>query len=219
MHRVVLAIITHNEEISLVCTTSLLRLQQLAARRDDILLDVHLVPTFLDALNTYDKGDFVFVLDGNIGMSPDFLFQAIASEHQVVAGVYPLPHVDWERVERVLRDDSSTEPLNHAGNVYNLTPSPGRGLTAYAKVKDVKELKVLCVKSSVLENLAGPETSYDKGHLFTHDSVFFDKLQNEYQTLARKIGLENIMADLERPCTCAGPAQFTGCVGMRGSVR
>lgn len=220
MHRVVLAIITHCDELSLVCTTSLLRLQQHAARRDDISLDVHLVPTFLDALNTYDKGDFVFVLDGTIGVSPDFLFHAIASGKDVVAGVYPLPRVDWERVERVLRDDSATEPLNYAGNVYNLTPAPrGGGMATYANVKDVKELKVMCLKSSVLEKLAGPDTSYDKGHLFTHDSVYFDQLQNEYQTLARKIGLENIMADLERPCTCAGPAQFAGCVGMRGSVR
>lgn len=218
MHRVVLAIITHCDELSLVCTTSLLRLQQQAARRDDVSLDVHLVPTLLEALNTYDKGDYVFVLDGNIGVSPDFLFQAIASKHPVVAGVYPLPQVDWERVERVLRDDTATEPLNYAGNVYNLTPAP-RGMAAYVSVKDVKELKVMCLKSSVLEKLAGPETSYDKGHLFTHDSVSFDKLQNEYQTLARKIGLEHIVADLERPCTCAGPAQFAGCVGMRGSVR
>jgi hypothetical protein len=219
MHRVVLAIITHCDELSLVCTTSLLRLQQQAARRGDLTLDVHLVPTLLDALNTYDKGDFVFVLDGTIGVSPDFVFQAIASGKDAVAGVYPLPHVDWERVERVLRDDSATESLKYAGNVYNLTPAPGRGMTAYANVKDVKELKVMCLKSSVLEKLAGPDTSYDTGHLFTHDSVYFDTLHNQYQTLARKIGLENIVADLEHPCMCAGPAQFAGCVGMRGSVR
>jgi hypothetical protein len=193
-------------------------LQQQAARRNDVSLDVHLVSTFLDALNAYDKGDYLFVLDGTIGVSPDFLFRAIASEHPVVAGVYPLPRVDWDRVERILRDDTATEPLNYAGNVYNLTPAP-RGMAAYAHVKDVKELKVMCLKSSVLEKLAGPETSYDTGHLFTYDSVSFDKLNNAYQTLARKIGLENIVADLERPCTCAGPAQFAGCVGMRGSVR
>jgi hypothetical protein len=218
--RVLLAIITHQDELSLVCTTSLLRLQQVAGRRDDVLLDVHLVPTFLDALNTYSKGDYVFIVDGTIGVPPEFVFNAIASDHDVVAGVYPLPKVDWDRVAKVLGDAASTEPLNHAGNTYNVTPAPGRsGVSRYVPVREVKELKVLCLKSSVLEKLAGPETSYDKGHLFTYDSVFDNAFSNVYQTLARKLGIESIMADLDCPCVCAGPAQFAGCVGMRGSIR
>ena len=118
----------------------------------------------------------------------------------------------------MLRNPRTKEPLSHAGNVYNLVPASGP-VGRYVAVESVQELKALCIRSSVLRDLAGPDTSHAGGHLFAYDAVFDDTLHNVYQTLARRIGLRNIVADLEAQCTHAGPAQFAGCVGLRGSVR
>ena len=49
--KVILAVVTQTEDVSLQCTTSLLRLQQAAARRPDVHLDIHIVSTLLEALN------------------------------------------------------------------------------------------------------------------------------------------------------------------------
>jgi hypothetical protein len=223
--RVVLAVITTTDELSLACTTSLLKLQQIAAQRSDLALDVHLVTSFLEALNTYVRGDVVIMIDGAVGIPHEFVLGVLDSSHAVVAGVYPTARVDWDRVAKVLHDPSATEPLHHAGNVYNVTPDPGRGLVRYVPIRDVTELKVLAIKSSVLQAMAGPDISYDiqdgTAYLFTHESVFENKLQNVYQTLTRKLkdkGI-HIVADLDAPCTLAAPAQFAGCVGMRSAVR
>jgi hypothetical protein len=219
---IVLAVVAPVEELSLACMTSLLRLQQLAARRNDVRLDVHMVPTFLDALNAYVAGEFVVVLDANIGAPPEFVFGILDSKHNVIAGVYPVPGVDWDRVRKIADDPLANEPLNHAGNVYNVIPASA-GFQRYIPIAEIKELRALAVRSSVLEKLAGPDISYaaEDGttkYLFTHDSVFENKLQNVWQTFARKTG-EVIVADIETPCVYNAPAQFAGCVGMRTSLR
>ena len=217
---IVLAIVTAADEISLACTTSLLRLQQMAARRGDVLLDVHIVPTFLEALNTYARGDYLAVLDANIGAPPEFVFGVLEPgvDAKLIAGVYPLPRVDWERVSKTAKDPAATEPLSHAGNVYNVTPGAATLAHRYVPVTALTELRALIVDCRVLQRMAGPDISYVDGgatkFLFTHDSVWENSRQNEYQTFARKSG-ETVVADLEAPCVLAAPAQFAGCVGMR----
>jgi hypothetical protein len=215
---VVLAIVTKTEDVSLACTTSLLRLQQQAARREDIVLDVHIVPELNDALNLV-SGDYVIAIDAQCGFTPEFVFGVVESEHSAVAGVYPLPKVDWARVKKVLHSDSSKEPLNHAGNVYNLTPAVST-MRRYVPVTKVEELRVLALKSSLIKDLMGPSTSYagNTKHLLCHDSVYDDAFHNCYQTFFRKIS-QLLVADVEAPCMMSAPAQFAGCVGMRASVR
>ena len=219
---VVLAIVTNDQDITLMCTTSLLRLQQVAARRGDCLLDVRIVATFLEALNTFEAGDFVVIVDGACGVPPEFVLGVLDAPHEAIAGVYPLPKIDWDRVSKTLETPGASEPLQHAGNVYNLEPAQGP-LKRYVPVKTVRDLKVLALSSKVLRQMAGPSNSYlaedgSKHYLFTHDSVFENALQNQYQTLARRLPVP-LVADLELPCVMTGPAQFAGCVGMRGSVR
>lgn len=213
---VVLAIITKTEDVSLACTTSLLRLQQHAARREDVVLDVHIVPELNDALNLV-TGDYVVAIDAQCGFSPEFVFGAVNSKHPAVAGVYPLPKVDWDRVKKVLHSDSK-EPLCHAGNVYNLTPAVAT-MQRYLPVAKVEELRVLALKTSAIKDLMGPSTSYAENtkHLVCHDAVYDDTFHNCYQTLFHK--LPHMVADVEAPCVMSAPAQFAGCVGMRGSVR
>lgn len=216
---VVLAIVSKTDDVSLACTTSLLRLQQHAARREDIALDVHIVGDLLEALNI-GRGDYIVTIDAQCGFPVEFIFGLLDSGHKVVAGVYPLPRVDWDRVKKTLESESK-EPLGHSGNVYNLTPVLGGGLQRYAPVKEVKELRVLAIATSVLAEMAGPCNSFGDGkYLYCHDSVYEDVFQNPYQTLVRKLPSDvRVMADLDMPCVLSAPAQFAGCVGMRGFVR
>ena len=48
-------------------------------------------------------------------------FFVTAPEHDVTVSAYPLPSIDWGRVETVAKaGDNGREPLCHAGNVYNV---------------------------------------------------------------------------------------------------
>jgi hypothetical protein len=211
----VLAIITATEEISLACTTSLLRLQQEAARRGN-MLSVTIVPTFLEALNSRNEEfDYLIAIDGAAGVPPEFVFGVLDGTHEAVAGVYPLPQIDWDRITRALVREDSAEPIHHAGNVYNLTPTAGVNLARYVPVAKVEELRVLAVSTKVLDGIYGDPFGSDH-RLYTCETVESGKLLNAYQTFARKVSL---VADLEAPCSLSAPATFAGCVGYRGYVR
>jgi hypothetical protein len=216
----VIAIVTENEELSLACTTNLLRLQQQAAQRGNVLT-VNLVPTFLDALNSESHdADYLFVIDSNAGVPPEFVFGVLDGTHDAVAGVYPLPKIDWARITRVLADETSTEPIAHAGNVYNVVPVAGHSLQRYVPVRDVRELRVLAISFALLQSIEGDEFVDDAGvtkKLYTRESVVKERFLNKYQTLARKV--PTLVADLESPCNLSAPAMFAGCVGYRGYVR
>lgn len=215
----VIAIVTEGEELSLTCTTSLLRLQQQAAQQGHALT-VDLVPSFLEALNsTAQDADYLFIFDSNVGVPPEFVFGVLQGTHEAVAGVYPLPRIDWARITRVLADDAATEPIAHAGNVYNLTPATGHRLQRYVPVKEVSELRVLALSFALLESIEGDSYTDETGDkkLYTRDTVVDGKFLNKYQTFARKV--PSLVVDLEAPCNLNAPAMFAGCVGYRGYVR
>ena len=182
MHEITFALVTPTEDVCLQCATSLLRLQQSAARRADVHLNVHIVSSLLEALNLSvpspatdgAAGRWLVIVDGSAGFPDEFIYQAITSAHDMVLGVYPLAKVDWERVNTCLTDEEHTEPTSHTGNVYNLTPK-NASFTRYVQVDDIQEAKIMCISTSALKKLSGPHTSYTKpspGHLYTHDSVF-----------------------------------------------
>lgn len=211
----VIAIVTATDDISLNCTTSLLLLQQEAARRGNVL-SVTIVPTFLEALNSKNNGfDYLFAIDGTAGVPTAFVFGVLDGTHEAVAGVYPLPKIDWDRVTRALVREDDSEPIAHAGNVYNLTPAPGHPLSRYVPVTKVEELRVLAVSTRVLQEIEGDVYEETK-KLYTRDSVESGVLLNAYQTFARKVAL---VADLQAPCSLSAPATFAGCIGYRGYVR
>lgn len=226
---VILAIVA-KDDVSLQCTTSLMQLQQEAVQRQVCTLDLHIVSTFLEALNLYDKGQYLVIIDGQCGVRPEFVFGLIASKHKVVAGVYPLPVVNWDRLALSLSKAHHTskpalEPIHHAGNVYNLTPANG-GFARYLPVKtgSVQDLRVLGLATQVLRDMAGPHNAFsvqgETKHLFAYDAVFDDTLHNPYQTFVRLLPASvTLMADVQEQCVLSGPAQFAGCVGMRGYVR
>jgi hypothetical protein len=209
---VVAIVTTESEEISTACVTSMLRLQQQAAQHGNALT-VTIVPSFLEALNSNLNGaEYLFVVNGNVGVPPEFFFGVFASGHDAVAGVYPLPKIDWTRVTRVLADEDASEPLAHAGNVYNLTPVAGRTLRRYVPVKNVQELRVVAISSKALESVVADAYGEHGEHkLYAHDSVIDGKLHNPYQTFAHKLDAQvcaTLVADLEAPCSLSAPASL-----------
>lgn len=227
---VVLAIVA-NDDVTLQCTSCLMQLQQEAVARQVCVLDLHVVTTFLDALNLYDKGQYLVIMDGKCGVPPEFVFGFVTGNHAAVAGVYPLPVIDWDKVAVAVSlaahtSNPPTESVQHAGNVYNVMPSNG-GFARYLPVdmESVHELRVLGLSTEVLKNMAGPHNEFKTPHgqtryLFAYDSVFDGKYRNPYQTFARLLPSDvRLVADVQEQCMFTGPAQFAGCVGMRGYVR
>jgi hypothetical protein len=218
--RIVLAVVTKTEEISLQCTTSLLRLQQAIATKKDLVLDFNIVTSFLDALNLHTKGDFLVIIDQQCSCSVEFVLGGL--QHPAVVGVYPLGQVNWKRIETRINTPGATEPLRHAGNVYNIIPAQA-SLSRYLPVQSVVESKVLMIKSEEIAKITGPHTEYTDAQgvrkdLLAHPSVFENTLQNEYQTFIRKLQCP-LVADVQEQCTLSANAQFAGCVGQRGFVR
>ena len=221
--RIIFAVVTHTDEISLQCTTSLLKLQQLAARRADLVMDFHIINSVGDALNMYSDGDYVVVVDARNGFSADFIFGAIDGGRDAVYGVYPLSQVDWERVNARVQSVSSSEPMGHAGNVYNVVPE-GSSMSRYIPIKSIKESKVMILRASVIEQMVGEHTKTVKNgkpfHIIHFESSSDDELLNPDQTFFKALQRHcAVVADLEEQCTLSGSAQFAGCVGQRGFVR
>lgn len=227
---VMLAVVSPTKEVSIACQTSLLRLQGAAAQRADLRLEITLEASFNDALNAPTAADWVVVVDWCTGFPPEFVFgllESAAAGAGLVAGVYPLPTVDWERVGRVLgvgggAARASREPIAHAGNVYNVVLEntfEGR----YAPVAEARELGVLAVAKDVLEAVASPAISYTAPdgktrYLYAHASVFEDALQTDHQTFVRRAA-RPLLADTACPCSLSGPAQFAGSASHRTRLR
>jgi hypothetical protein len=221
--RIIFAVVTHTDELSLQCTTSLLKLQQLAARRADLMMDFHIMNSVGDALNMYSKGDYVVIVDGRNGFSADFIFGAIEAGHKAVYGVYPLPQVDWERVKARVQNENATESLAHAGNVYNIVPQES-SMSRYVPIKSIKESKVMILQAAVIESMVGEHTKTTKNgsefHILHFESSSDNLLLNPDQTFFKSLqGHCTVLADLQEQCTVSGSAQFAGCVGQRGFVR
>lgn len=222
--KIIFAVITRTDDISLQCTTSLLKLQQLAARRQDLVMDFHILGCVGDALNMYAQGDYLVIVDGQNGVPPEFVFGAIDSTHPAVFGVYPLAKVDWERVKSRVQDETATEPLGHAGNVYNIVPKHAT-MGRYVPVDSINESKVMVLKCSVVESMAGDHTKTTKDgkeyHILHYESSADGEFNTPDQTFFRALQQYTpvVLADIQEQCTYSGNAQFAGCVGQRGFVR
>lgn len=213
----IVAIVTGTDDISLQCTTSLLKLQQHAAQKA-IKIDFHIVKTYHDALNMYTRCDYLAVIEGQCGFSPTMVLHAIETEQSAVYGVYPLGKVDWTRVDTRLKNPSG-EPLGHAGNVYNIVPKAS-SLSRYVPIDSVKDSKVMILKSTVIDAMTGPHTSTNNGHILWYDSSFENTYQTPPQTFFRLLSQHTpVMADTHEQCTLSANAEFSGCVGQRGFIR
>lgn len=155
--KTIVAVVVHDgSTISIACMSTLLQLQQQAVLRASMRIETTFVRTAEDAFKRMDEDDFevMCVISGDVGVSPDFFFAAIASDAPLaIWGVSPLPQMHWDAVAARVKDGTATEePIEHAGLQYNVTPvGPWDGAARYLSIEtpDLKHLSVCAVRRGV----------------------------------------------------------------------
>lgn len=201
--RVLLAIVTPDKHLG-TCTigfsTSMLRLQQaLQQAPQEVDVQVELAASLHEAITlAHDDAryDAVVALNSRLGFPPSFVLRALVSPWPFVAGVYPLPRIDWERV---VAKTPSTEDPKCRGNVYNIDAQAAKPKQDGYWVVPRAGLDAVVLKREALEALAG-------SHRQSEDE------------LCATWG-KDVWVDMENPCHNFGPVEFMGCVGARAVLR
>lgn len=199
--QVLLAVVT-NDSCSLGFAVSMLRLQVALATAPDVQVTIELVSSLAEAVelaNTHTKFDALVAIRSTIGFPAAFVMRGLVTG-PFVAGVYPLPRLDWDRV--VAKKDDASEDMRFKGNVYNIDPAAAKRVAAqlagYMSAPSA-ELGAVVLHREALRALA------DKP-LGTDDDV------------CRAWG-KDVLVDLDAQCSNFGPVEFTGCVGLRTVLR
>jgi hypothetical protein len=130
-----------------------------------------------------------------------FILRGLASEEPVVAGVYPMPTIDWNKV-KTAAEAGVSDPvlLQTRGYTFNLKPETAQHIgNGYARVPEAKLGAVILKKEALSCMDAQPPTSDD-------------------ENLCRAWG-KDIVVDMDNQCTNFGPVEFAGCVGLRNILR
>lgn len=207
-------------DASIPCAVSMLHMQTvLMTTAEPVTAEVHFVKTLNDALNVlrqHGSAAGALVADCSMGFDPDFALRALASGLPVVAGSYPLPEVDWERVK--------TQPKNEDaafwGYRYNIQPTGRIGPSGYAHVSEA-QLGVAWVRKDVVDSIAArhPDLAARDGTFpFAMEGVYDGALRTADERFLDLHG-GDVWADIERPATSMGPLEFGGCVGRRRTLR
>lgn len=224
--RVLLAIITEGRsEMNLQCCTSILHTQiDLMTTQNSFMAELEFVPTLNDALDILHKNkslEGVFAIRYNAGVPGSFAPKAFSSGESVVIAPSPRPGVDWTKV----RDYASSgkenkEPLNHAGNTYNVKLEGLPRADGYTSVKDVDWVDAIFMRRNVVDTIAEkyPDIVSEEKSAFTLDGVYDGKFFHGTKRLFHMYD-GPIWADVERQCVISGPLEFVGCVGHRSVLR
>lgn len=224
-HVVVCVVTGPKTDVTLTAAISLLRLQtQLMAHPERIQADVHFVHDFNAALNVVHRSEGAqggLIFEGGIGFDAAFLLRAMERPAaQVVAGVYPLPVIDWARVA----SRPQGEEPSMWGNVYSVKTTgatdPGTGYLE-AEAKDAA-LGLVWVRTSALADIVtrhpGIMTADRSVAAFARDGVYDGVETTAYSRFLALYG-GRLLADPEAGATSSGPAEFGGCVGARSVLR
>lgn len=226
VHLIVVA--GQRREASLACASSLLRLQtSLMAAPERIRADLHFVQTIDDALNTLHRADAgvdgALVVGANIGFEPEFALRCLRARRELVIASYPVPSVDWARVEACGKDPATTEPPDMWGNTYNVDVEGAADAQGFSRVGAVRELGLFWIAAGVLRRVVErhPEIVSAQGRAaFCVPGVF------DGQYLSAEARFASLVADhaaavtvLSLPAASCGPAEFGGCVGARAVLR
>lgn len=225
---IVLCVVTGRKtDVTLTSAISLLRLQtRLMERPERIRADVHFVHDFNDALNVVHRSgqegaEGGLIAEGSIGFDTDFLLRAMdRPAAQVVAGVYPLPAIDWERV--ATRPSGEDPPF--WGNVYSVkTTGATDPATGYLQAEaSGAALGLVWVRADTLADIVtrhpGIMTTDRKVGAFARDGVYDGVETTAYDRFLSLYG-GRLLADPEAGATSCGPAEFGGCVGARSVLR
>lgn len=208
-------------EVSTHFAMSLLRLQMEAAGMENFEMAVTFLNTLNDALNVAAKDESVDTLvavDTRVSFPPGFVLQD--QKKDFVVGAYPLPVTDWDRLSRACKT-TSKEPLERAGNVYNVVPKAetidfGTATVAIASVKSLGAVKL--TKKALL-GLALAAPTADSGEKLFHVEAIDGGAYLSKNEFLMKLHNRDVFADLEHPCSFTGAAEFAGCVGQRETLR
>jgi hypothetical protein len=178
-------------ESSLGFVASMLRLQiELLRVTTPIQVEVVFFGGLDAAVAAAKQYDVACLLDTFVGFPPDLITRALGSGHDIVAGVVPLPGLDWERIGKIARaGDAEPEPLSCAGVRYNVTPTAalGNGYWRFDYDATKRAKTVAVVTAAGLDAFA-----------------------------AHGIKAPGAAVDLDAPCSVLAQLGFEGCVGHRG---
>lgn len=219
-------------EASIGTAVSLLRLQNELAKQNvaDVALRIAFSTDVNEALNAVALDAYVVCVDGRVAFEPDFVLGLLDPAcPPVVLGVHPLPRVDWKRVDARLKTATVTakEPLEHAGNVYSVTPRLVPNTAAEVRWVPVDSLGVTtyCVgitPAALQKMYTAAEVGTDGARqyrIFARDGVVDGVFLSKHAWLLHLVDPDDVHADVQYPCSFTGVAEFAGCVGQRKSLR
>ena len=201
--RVLLSIVTGGGTFGNSCTlgfaVSMLRQQVALAQAPNIQTVIHVASTVHEAARVaVEQGGFdaVAAVASNLAFPVAFVLRALVAPAPFVAGIYPLPTIDWDRV--VAKAADATEDMQFKGNTYSIDPAAAKHSASpgYLTVNRAG-LDAVVLKKQAFEALAAAGATDD---------------------LCAAWG-KPIDADLDNQCSNMGPIEFTGCVGLRTVLR
>lgn len=223
-HFLLCVVTNHKPDVSLVCAMNLLRTQSvLMSLPSPCTAEVHFVDSHDDALNLLwqlPAAEGALIVEGHVGLPPEFLTAALESGRRLVVAAHPLPVVDWDRVKSAPADEDPA----HWGNVYNVTPRtaapPDRH--GHVEAERVATLGGAWVRREVLTDIAArhPEVVEAGGRVgaFATAGVYDGE---RLDGVARFLRLQGgpVWADVARQASCTGVAEFGGAVAQRAVLR
>lgn len=185
---------------------SMLRLQT-AMRGSPVPLSavLEIVPSLRAAIELAAKDETyraLVAISGFIAFPPSFVLRALSSGKPFVAGVYPLPRIDWDRV-KAKAHSKSKESMEFRGNVYNIDAANAQHVGGgFMEVPhgDVEPGAVVLTREAIVAvSKCVPLPVTDAGVPAAWGQA--------------------IAVDVDAPCSTFGPVEFFGCVGTRSVLR
>jgi len=161
--RLVVATPCFGGQISSIYAKSIFQLQQAVQKLDGISLNVHLRDG--DALITRARANLVTLflddpaathllfIDADIGFTPEHVFRLIECGADMVAGVYPIKRVNWDKARRMIeagRPDTPSASLDYVLEVED--PDHVTVVNGFARVR-FAGTGFLMIRRNVIEKM------------------------------------------------------------------
>lgn len=220
--RLLLAVITDKRpEASLGFAVSLLKFQ-VAIAHTTLHTDLHHFDTVDDALNAFATSEHthLFVVGSTIAFDAELVLRALEAGHPFVAGLYPLPGYDWERVKQAAASapdaHADADRLRLLATTHNLEVSDDAA--EYGAVCGVRELGVFVISRDVVDALTASAPRHESGWLLFAPGVHEGTYESAERRLLRMWN-GPVKADLARLCGSFGAVEFAGTISARTVVR
>lgn len=225
MQKVLIAGISPTGETTLEFAAGMLRFQSELLREPNVQAAFEIFRTIDDALSYFhvnsEELDICVCINTNMFIDTAFLTKHDMTKPFVV-GVYAIPgKIDWERVTEKIT--SSAEDLPLIGNVYNIdlakaTPAAG----TYLQVSRA-QLGIFKLTRDGLNDLIQRHKSdilSDDGKtLVLHAPCIYKGKALTADERVCALWNKPLYADTSQKTRSSGPLAFTGCVGMRKTLR